>query len=60
MDWIRGALNDLPAYLETVLGQMSAAGCQLHSRDQPTHSPTNGVRDASTNRRETRVRQAQW
>jgi hypothetical protein len=58
--WIRGALSNLPGYLETMLGQMSAAGYASHSRDQPQTGGSNRRGETTTSRREARVRQAQW
>ena len=56
--WLRSALNDMPAYLENLVRQVAAmAPSVLEPADKSNGRP---LSDSESQRRERRMRRAQW
>jgi len=58
--WIRGALNDMPAYLEGLLGRMTVNTVPINAVQAAPVPPDNSLNDDSLARRKAKMGKAGW
>lgn len=58
--WIRGALNDMPAYLEGLLGRMTVSTMPINTVQAAPVPPDNSLNDDALARRKAKMGKAGW
>ena len=58
--WIRGALNDMPAYLEGLLGRMTVNAIPIPAVQAAPAPPDDGLSNDALARRKAKMGKAAW